>query len=282
MTSIRTLLHPEQSATLITQDNFYEPPDIFNPSLHPPEGAVDALNIVELGKEFDPVNFPDYTSSYMKKSSVTSQSKTKVELGKGLYLNGKAGDPYCDGTVNSFCARGKGDACPLYGHNDGRNGILFDGFSGWIVMTLPDVKNGRIAVKYHSWHWPGDAKSTEGWISINNETSSDAGGRRRLSFQSNNTHVEAQRNRSMRRLKQQPAEFCNDFHFEYAIDGQVTTLSLPEWQNRSKHVQRVVEILTVLDDPSYTGGEEREVEVAVRITGCARVKTFSLTHVYWS
>ena len=46
--------------------------------------------------------------------------------------------------------------------------------------------------------------------------------------------------------------------------------------------QRVVEILSLLEDPSYTGGEAREVEVAIRIKGCGRQKTFGLTHVYWS
>ncbi len=158
----------------------------------------------------------------------------------------------------------------LYGHNDGRNGIEFDGYSGWMVLNLPDVQYGYIAVKYHSWHSADGLQKTAGWTSINNE--------RRLGSPSNDTKV----NEHSRLLKEMPAPFCDEFHFDYAIDGNVTSLNLTEWQQRSYQVQRVVEVLTILEDPSYTGGQEREIEIAVRITGCARKKHFALTHVYWS
>ena len=37
-----------------------------------------------------------------------------------------------------------------------------------LVLNVPDEKNGFIAVKYESWHWPGDCWKTNGWQSINN------------------------------------------------------------------------------------------------------------------
>ena len=85
-----------------------------------------------------------------------------------------------------------------------------------------------------------------------------------------------------RRVKNKPAEFCDEFRFEYAVDGTVTSLNYTEWQARSHLVQRVVQVFTILEDPDYTGGKEQEVEIAVRITGCARAKHFALTHVYWA
>lgn len=166
----------------------------------------------------------------------------------------------------------------LYGHNDGRNGIEFDGYSGWIVLNLPDVKYGYIALKYHSWHSADGLEKTAGWTSINNMERRLSGGDGGGGNTSNSTLVDGRR----RVLKEHPAPFCDDFQFEYAIDGSVTSLNLTEWQQRSQLVQRVVEVLTILEDPTYTGGQEREVEIAVRITGCARKKHFALTHVYWS
>ncbi len=54
----------------------------------------------------------------------------------------------------STCKRSKGDTCLLYGHNDGRIGIMGDGLSGWLVVTLPELKEGlvfaRMEVRYNS------------------------------------------------------------------------------------------------------------------------------------
>jgi hypothetical protein len=44
----------------------------------------------------------------------------------------------------------------------------------------------------------------------------------------------------------------------------------------------VIEYLTLLDDPNYTGGATKNVELAIRMTGCGRSKVFGLTHVYWA
>ena len=49
------------------------------------------------------------------------------------------------------------------------------------------------------------------------------------------THLRKVNNQSHRDLKILP--FCDEFEFEYAIDGKISTLSLAEWQIRSKNVQ---------------------------------------------
>ena len=269
MTTIRTLLPPEQRTELgPPPPNAYDPPDVFNPHLHPPKGEIDVLNILEQGVPFESVLVPDYTSIY--KTPQFTKPPT-LPLGKGIGLETKSGDLFCDGTVTSFCGRGENDDCMLYGHNDGRNGIGFDGYSGWIVLNLPDVKHGYIAVKYHSWHAADGLYKTEGWTSINNERRLDTG-----------THQNSTLPQNMRRRVSKPADFCDEFRFEYAVDGTITSLNHTEWEARSHLVQRVVEMFTLLEDPNYTGGKEQEVEIAVRITGCARTKHFALTHVYWS
>jgi hypothetical protein len=263
--------------------NEYEAPDVFNPKLHPPPGAIDVLNIVEAGVDFKSVLAPDYTTEYYKKP--TFANPPKVPVGKGITLETKIGDTYCDGTVDSFCNRGGDNKCLLYGHNDGRHGLVFDSFSGWMVMNVPDVKNGFIAVKYESWHFAVSSWRTDGWNSINNEGRQLSSAEETI-LNSNSTKAVLTMRHSnttgRRGLKQKQIEFCPEFRFEYAVDGHITSLNLTEWRAASQVVQRVVEILKVLDDPNYTGGEEKEVEVAVRITGCAHRKVFKLSHIFWS
>jgi hypothetical protein len=263
--------------------NIYKPPDVFNPSLHPPPGAIDVLNIVEAGVDFKSVLAPDYTHFYKKPSFA---NPPKVTPGKGVRLNTKSSDHLCDGSVDSFCDRAWDNRCLLYGHNDGRNGLLFDGYSGWVVMNIPDLRNGFIVVKFESWHFIGELKRTDGWTSINNEEARSLLSGPSSLVPSNSTAISTAGNSDWydhRRLgKRKPEPYCDEFKFEYAIDGKVTSMNLQEFQKNRKQVQRVVETLTLMDDPDFTGGQEKEVEVAIRITGCAHTKIFQLTHIYWS
>ena len=90
------IVDPEQPA--------YMPPDVFNPSLHPPKGAIDVLNIVEAGVDFASTLNPDYHSNFYKKPKFAANPiKTP---GKGFMLDASAGDDYCDGSVDSWCNKG--------------------------------------------------------------------------------------------------------------------------------------------------------------------------------
>lgn len=303
LTNLRNLMPPEQAGLINpAEHNLYNPPDVFNPALHPPEGAVDVLSIVEAGIDFGSILSPCHVDEFYKKPKF--ESPPKVPIGKGISLETKAGDDFCDGSVDSFCSKGADQNCLLYGHNDGRNGLDFDGYSGWMVMNVPDLKNGYVVLKFESWRQPNSAFKTDGWTSVNNEgkKSRQTLEHRGPSFSispvrsnSNSTAValgegdsefdySRSTNERSRRLKQQPPDFCDNFQFEYAIDGKVTVLDLVKFQELSKlgHIQRVVETLVLLDDPNYTGGQEKEVEIAVRMTGCARTKVFRVSHLYWS
>jgi hypothetical protein len=83
-----------------------------------------------------------------------------------------------------------------------------------------------------------------------------------------------------RELKRQPPEYCENFHFEFAVDGKVTTYNLKQFMEAKTEIQRVVEVVTLLDDPSFF--EKDNVEVAIRMFGCGNTKVFSLTHIYWA
>jgi hypothetical protein len=85
-----------------------------------------------------------------------------------------------------------------------------------------------------------------------------------------------------RQLKTKVPEYCPDFKFEFAIDGKITSWDHKTYMKNNFHIQRVVEIITIAEDSSITGGTEKEVELAIRITGCKNEKTMDLTHIYWA
>lgn len=139
----------------------------------------------------------------------------------------------------------------------GRNGLMIDGYSGWLFFNLPKLENGYIVIGIQSWHFPEEGSPPE-WTSINGK----------------------------RRLKREPLEYCNDFVFEYMINGKVTSIPLAELKPLMElgHIQRVVETLTLLNDPNFVvdGKNDQEVQVGINIRGCRHDKVWALTHVYWS
>ena len=282
----------------------YEPPDIFNPYLHPPHGEFDVLAIAELGPDFRPVRNPTWATMekfYQPAASSASSKFVNLSPGRGVDLDTKGGDYLCDGTYDSFCDRTWSNSCLLSAHNDGRGHMKFDSYSGWILLDLPQVRYGVVIVKFQTWHGSGSNKRTEGWTTVNNEhdgtfettTSGEKGhdDEGDGEDQSDSNTVEGDindidRSRYHRRMwsggdKEIP-KYCDAFEFQYVINGTMTSLTRNEFQSKLHQVQRVVEVITLLDDPNFTNGEVVDLPVAMRIVGCGRDKVFSLTHVYWA
>jgi hypothetical protein len=283
LTNIRSLMHPDMRVNVNdASPNMYEPPDVFNPSLNPPEGEIDVLSIVELGVSFRPMLAPKYAEGVYKKPSFSEPPQ--VTVGKGTLLQTAAGDDYCDGSLHSWCKRGYNENCLLRAHNDGRNGLIFDGLSGWIVLTIPDLLHGQIIVKLETWHPAGENYRTSTFLTVNNETTSDPLSQRALqhdALSKDEEHLMMPAN-SSRMLKKKPPEPCEMFLFQYAINGEINTVDRATFKERKHDLARVVETFVVLDDPNFTGGAETEVEVAIRIVGCERYNTFKFSHIYWT
>jgi hypothetical protein len=257
LTSIRSVLNKDGYIPTVEEEILYNGPDVRNPMFDIPEGQVDVLAILNNGRKVP--------GDDTVQRQLTAQNKTimqrrldgnEIVSGKGHQLEHPAG--YCDGTYNAICKRTASNPCLLNGHHDGRGGLRFNEYSGWIVMTIPKVKEGLIMIKMECWHFPEEVPLTEGWKSVNNERS--------LLRQ--------------RELKRQPPEYCENFHFEFAVDGKVTTYNLKQFMEAKTEIQRVVEVVTLLDDPSFF--EKDNVEVAIRMFGCGNTKVFSLTHIYWA
>ena len=136
-------------------------------------------------------------------------------------------------------------------------------------------------MKIETWHAAKSNPKTEKWNSMNNE-------RRELflrssaSSNSNSSTKGIHHHDEERQLKAKVPEYCSDFKFEFAIDGKVTSWDQEEFLKNMGHIQRVVETLKIVEDPSLTGGEEKEIEFAFRITGCKNEKMMSITHLYWA
>jgi hypothetical protein len=260
MTSIRSILKTDGYAPTVPGEMLYEGPDVRNPMFDIPNGQLDVLAVLNNGRKFPNENGRRHVAVGVDGTPSDRQlASDTIVPGKGYVLAHPLG--YCDGSYNAICGRSTDSDCLLYGHHDGRGGIRFNEYSGWIVMNVPKVQHGIIMIKMETWHFPEEVEITEGWTTVNNER-----------------HV-----RHGRHLKREPLEFCDDFHFDFSVDGNMTTYDLDQFKEANKNVQRVVEVFTMLDDPNYVKkGEEKDVELAIRMRGCGRDKVFSLTHVYWA
>ena len=141
-------------------------------------------------------------------------------------------------------------------------------------------------IKLHTCHYENENKITKDWKTVNNEPERRKLRYGRMSLEEGRLSLEGELDipEDERDLGVRPTdtvELPDTFSFEYAIDGKITTLSKDQFLEKNHHIQRVVEIMTILDDPEFTS-EKKDVEVAIRMKGCGKTCTFALTHIYWA
>jgi hypothetical protein len=267
----------------------YEGPDVHNPCYDLPANAVDVLAIVSgrrrrLSTEYNSAQgaskrlLISNNETLLDRSATTLTTTPIIErqvlddddaIVPGLgwqVVDEPPGD--CNGEYNSICGRHKGNPCPLIGHHDYRGVVIGNEWAGWLVLELPDVTEGIIVMKIVTYMNPAQNTRTNGWTSVNNKE----GKRRRL---------EDSEAEPPARLLVTLTELPDEFMFDYAINGKITSLNKAEFIDFVKKPQRVVEFITVLDDPDFTT-EPTNVEVAFRMRNCGRQCTFALSHVYWA
>jgi hypothetical protein len=261
-----------------TKPNLYDPPDAYFPALDAPDGEVDVLSIIEngvdyvpnrarikaLAGEIDPLRHRRLPEA--QRMPITSG----LEPGQGWSLDTKSAPENCDGSYDSYCGRSADSKCLLYAHNDFRGGLRFDGLSGWLIVNLAKVKHGLVFVRMEHWQGAYANPNTANWKCENGKTDCPAArDERRLMPEL----------LPRRRLKDNT--YCENWRFEFAVDGKVTSWTHEQWNSKLYGAQRVAHFTTLLDDADYTGGQEKDVEIAIRMTGCARDVTFLLSHIYW-
>jgi len=273
---------PKNEKTLL-----YEGPDEHNTCFDIPEGEIDVFNIVAVRRKLNEETPLPKSPVRDDPTVVLSTEADPTPLQRGLAESitpGKGwevwGEPpgLCDGTYNATCGRWTKDECVMYGHHDARGAVIGNEYSGWLVMTLKDLKEGIIVLKLHTWHTEDESTVTKGWTSVDN-----ARGRRLGQSQSAQPSQQDDGelvDRDLMRSYDTP-ELPPEFVFEYAIDGKVTTLSKDQFLAQKKQLQRVVETITILDDPKFTS-EAKDVEIAIRLRGSGKSIVFGVSHVYWA
>jgi len=250
-TSIRSILKPKADGTLpqyVNTKMLYEGPDVPNPALSIPDDAIDVYAIAGARRNLQASAFHRdiVEASYQDSSPVHHRLDESDEIVQGdWFFTDDIPPGTCGGEYHDICGRQEGDKCLLAGHMDHRGGIQGNCTSGWLVMELKDVAHGFVMIKIETWH----------------------GLKKR------------------RRLEDQELDplLCENFIFEYAINGKITTLNKAQFIHIKTHAQRVVELFPLLDDESM---ETQDLEVAIKISGCEneehpKAVQFKLTHVYW-
>lgn len=68
----------------------------------------------------------------------------------------------CDGSSHHWCDKIGGSSCLMTGSQDNRGNVCFNGFSGWLVLDVKDVKHGFIGARMEAWGGTGADGATEG------------------------------------------------------------------------------------------------------------------------
>ena len=282
--ALTSIIKPTSDGYIPTNDRtmLYEGPDAHNTCFDIPEGEIDVFNVVagrrRLDNGFRSLSLPDkHNIDDPLKDNATPLARDLEDVikpGKGWEVWGEP-PGFCDGTYNATCGRWTKDDCVLIGHHDARGAVIGNELSGWLVMSLKDLKEGIIMLKLHTWHTEEESTITEGWTSVENN-------RRRLGQSSTffDTKERTPADRMLTRNYDTP-ELPDEFAFDYAIDGEITTLTKDQFMMEKKQIQRVVETITILDDPNFTS-ESKDVEIAIRLRGCGRSVVFGVSHVYWA
>jgi hypothetical protein len=287
-TSIRSII---KQGVFVPQvpPNVYDIPEPHLAIFDAPDGQLDLLSILENGMDFVPNRARgEVLTGYRRQSRnrVLPETNTAtvdsalgfadrkpitsgLEPGQGWSLHTKSAADNCDGTWDSFCGRSADNNCLFNGHNDLRGGLGFDSLSGWMILNLYNVTHGVILIHVEDW-WGPNAARTEGWKCENGKDDCA------------NSVAPSNSNRTVRKLGGANPNQCDKFVFEFAIDGKITSWDNKAWNAKRLPLQRAAHFWQLLDDSNYTGGEPKDVEVAMRLTGCARETTFGLSHIYWA
>jgi hypothetical protein len=287
-TSITSILKPAPDGYIPVNEAkvMYDGPDVHNPCYDIPADGVDVLAVVsgrrrKLSRAYRDLQANITARDVSPPGSAATQDRRlaaeKIVPGRGWQVVGEPpGD--CDGEYNSICGRQREDRCPLYGHHDSRGAIVGNELSGWLVMELADLKDGIIVLKLGTGYEATANTRTKNWKTVNNEPGRQL---RDDSMEQEWDAVDDRQTRDLKKKEKKLSDLPDTFQFEYAINGDVTTLSKQQFMRQMHKPQRTVEVITLLDDPNFTK-EPMNVEVAFRMKGCRRACTFGLSHVYWA
>ena len=306
-TSITSIIKPEPVDGYVPKNKLkplYDGPHAHNPCFDLPEGAVDVVARIlgnttsatgdrvlsEMDREpYSLVEQVDENRMPMRRFMNEELDEDTIVPGRGWQVFGEP-QGFCDGTYDVICARSTRNRCVLSSHHDERGDVVGSEMAGWIVLEIPreEVKEGIIVVKLHTWHERHDNTRTMDWKTINNMPEDNSAKSGTPDESSLSGSIEDPSQRRLRRQKYETPELPQLFRFEYAIDGEMTSLNRTEFLDRKQDIQRVVEALTLLDDPNFATSpasktsNRSSVEVAIRLRNSFQRLVFGISHIYWA
>ena len=201
--------------------------------------------------------------------SLEASKKEEIIPGRGWEMEGwMHTNGYCDGSSMSTCGRNPGSTCLALGHNDQHLGLSGNSLSGWLVFTVPKVKEGIILVRME-WWCQGKVTIAKDWTEVNDGKTAD-------------TTPYAQR-----QLKPGPDQVIPaDFEMDYAINGAIKTMKREEWMSHAGEPAKNCAVWPLLNDEEMAKREDwegEEVEVAIRVRSESKPRTaVCISHVYYA
>ena len=225
-----------------------------------------------------------------------TEEKNTIVPGYGINVKwGRKG--ICDGSSHSWCDKSCDSGCLMGGAQDNRGAVCFDGFSGWVVFEIKNVKHGFIGARVEPWHAGEETPITSGWTEENNggDGNYNKRGRER---ELHEEYQDQQREEGIKRMKQEIEEDimteddptrrrlgggqscgrAGDYTFEWAINGKIVSWDKGKFCEHYTRLNYNLDVIKFMDDETQTG----DFELAMRMTNVGRGNSMCVSHVYWA
>ena len=208
---------------------------------------------------------------------------------------------FCDGSPQSECGRIATNNCLLAGHNDKHWDVMGSPLSGWLVFTVPNVREGIILLRMEWWCGGSPNRGTEltkDWTEVNDGHTFDTvpmNATRDLVFQQRRlSHEDAfhtnKDDTTERKLKGKMDPVPDDWQFDIVINnGEMRTMNRTEFISHQKEYVKNVAVWPILNDESMSANYEDDdgklnpVEVAVRFRSEINPRhSLCISHVYYA
>jgi len=238
------------------------------------------LLLSETGKEEESVE----SSSASDDKSVLRRNLKIVEIvpGRGWEMHGwNTVKGFADGSAQSEYKRGEIDDCMLYGANDNHLDLYGNTLSGWLVFTVPKVREGVILVRTE-W-WCGSKvknQMTQDWTEVNNGMTADT-----TPWNATSMDVEDKGQHRILGKASKDALIPKDFEMDYVVNGEMKTMQREEWVTQMKEEGKNVAVVTILNDISMAekdfDGEDITVGIRFRSELMPQQQR-CVSHVYYA
>ncbi|KAL7551794.1 hypothetical protein ACHAWF_014985, partial [Thalassiosira exigua] len=220
----------------------------------------------------------------------------------GYGIGAKWGRPgVCDGTSHHWCDKGCESGCFMGGAQDNRGMVCFDGFSGWVVFEIKNVRHGFIGARMEAWHKENEnlVPATKSWNEVNNGGT----GNYNLNPTQRRLQEEHEQKAMLEGLESMKREIEDDILHEndppeqrrlgggqscglagnYVFEWAINNGTRHSWNMDQfcKHYTRLnynLDVIKFMDNATKTG----DFELAMRMTTGGKAKVMCVSHLYWS